>query len=222
VNELLAKIAACVERGKVNAVSTFPPDMKGQDGADELTKKALDEGVSPSDILTHGLVIGMQNIGAKFRDKKVYVPDVLMAARAMKTAMKHLKPFFASGMVKRKGTFVIGTVAGDLHDIGKNIVAMMVEGNGWEVIDLGVDVSAERFVSAVEEHGGQIVGLSTLLTTTMTNMEKTVREIKSIHPQVCCIVGGAPLTNEFALKIGADAYSSDPQGAVDFLNKMAH
>ena len=218
MSELLAKIAVCVERGKVNALSPFPPDMKGQDGADELTKKALDEGFSPSDVLTQGLVAGMQNIGAKFRNNEVHVPDMLIAAKAMKTAMKHLKPYFASGMVKRKGIFIVGTVAGDLHDIGKNIVAMMVEGNGWEVIDLGVDVSAQKFISAVEDHGGRVIGLSTLLTTTMLNMEKTVQEIKAKHPQVHCIVGGAPLTNEFAVKIGADAYSPDPQGAIEFLN----
>jgi methanogenic corrinoid protein MtbC1 len=218
VNELLAKIAVCVERGKVNAASPFPPDMKGQEGADELTKRALDEGFSPSDVLTQGLVAGMRNIGEKFRNNEVHVPDMLIAAKAMKTAMKHLKPYFASGLVKRKGTFIVGTVAGDLHDIGKNIVAMMVEGNGWEVIDLGVDVSAQKFISAVEEHGGRVVGLSTLLTTTMLNMEKTVREIKAKHPQVKCIVGGAPLTEEFAVKIGADAYSPHPQGAIEFLN----
>ncbi len=220
MTEILEKIATCIERGKINLASPFPPDMKGHEGADELTKRALDSGVSPSDILTHGLMIGMRNIGIRFRENKVYVPDVLMSAKAMNTAMKHLKPYFATGEVKRKGIFVIGTVAGDLHDIGKNLVAMMVEGNGWEVIDLGVDVSTQKFFSAVEQYPSCVIGLSALLTTTMMNMEKTIGEIKAKHPRIQCIVGGAPLTYDFARKIGADAYSPDPQGAVDFLDTL--
>lgn len=218
--EILNKIAVCVERGKINTASPFPPDMRGQEGADELTSKAISGGISPSDILTRGLMVGMQNIGLKFRENKVYVPDVLMSAKAMNTAMKHLNPYFATGVVKRRGTFIICTVAGDLHDIGKNLVAMIVEGNGWEVIDLGVDVSSQKIISAIELYPSCAVGLSALLTTTMMNMEKTVNEIKAKYPAVQCIVGGAPLTNDFARKIGADAYSSDPQGAVEFLNNL--
>jgi methanogenic corrinoid protein MtbC1 len=220
MNEILEKIAICIERGKINMASPFPPDMRGLEGADELTAKALESGISPSDVLTHGLMIGMQNIGIKFRENKVYVPDVLMSAKAMNTAMKYLKPYFASGAVKRKGTFVIGTVAGDLHDIGKNLVAMIVEGNGWEVIDLGVDVSSQKLISSIEQYPSCVVGLSALLTTTMMNMEKTVSEIKAKYPTVRCMVGGAPLTNDFARKIGADAYSPDPQGAVEYLNSL--
>lgn len=220
MSEILERIAVCIERGKINLSSPFPPDMKGLEGVDELTARALESGISPSDVLSHGLMIGMQNIGIKFRENKVYVPDVLMSAKAMKTAMKHLRPFFATGAVKRKGTFVVGTVAGDLHDIGKNLVAMIVEGNGWEVVDLGVDVSSQKLIAAVGQYPSCVMGLSALLTTTMMNMEKSVGEVKAKYPAVRCIVGGAPLTNDFARKIGADAYSPDPQGAVEFLNDL--
>jgi len=215
--ELLEKIAKCIERGKVNAVSPYPPDMKGQDGADELVKKALEAGVSPSDILEKALIVGMGAIGQKFSRNEVFVPDVLMAAKAMQAAMKHLRPFFDSGEAKHRGTFVIGTVQGDLHDIGKNLVAMVIEGGGFKVVDLGVDVSPEKFVEAVKNNPGASVGLSALLTTTMINMEKTVKLLKEAVPGTKVIVGGAPLTQEFADKIGADAYSPDPQGALEFL-----
>ncbi len=220
MNELLEKIAHCVEFGKINKTSPYPPAMKGQDGADEYTKQAIEEGIAPDDILKQGLVIGMQKIGVKFRENKVFVPEVLMAAKAMSTAMAHLKPFFLSGQVVRKGKFVIGTVAGDLHDIGKNLVSMMVEGAGWEVIDLGVDTKPEKFMKAIEDNPGCVVGMSALLTTTMVNMEKTVKDIKEKYPQQIVLVGGAPLNDEFRRKIGADFYSPDPQGAIEYINKL--
>jgi methanogenic corrinoid protein MtbC1 len=220
MEEVLQRIAHCIEFGKTDKVSPYPPDMKGLDGADELTKLALDNGISPSDVLTRGLVVGMEKVGKKFRENKVFVPQVLMSAKAMNTAMKHLKPFFRSGEVKRKGTFIIGTVVGDLHDIGKNLVSMMVEGNGWEVIDLGIDVKPEKFIAAVQDHPGSIVGLSALLTTTMVNMESIVQQIHAQAPGTLIIIGGAPVTNEFRAKIGADFYSPDPQGAVEYLNRL--
>lgn len=221
MEELLNKIAHCVEFGKINLASPYPPDMKGQEGADELTKKAIDDGANPDDVLKKGLVVGMQKIGVKFRENKVFVPQVLMSAKAMSTAMEHLKPFFQSGDVKRKGVFVIGTVAGDLHDIGKNLVSMMVEGSGFEVVDLGTDVSSAKFIDAVKSHPGCFVGLSALLTTTMTNMEQIVKDIKAAHPDTKILIGGAPVSEEFKDKIQADFYSPDPQGAVDYLNQMA-
>jgi corrinoid protein of di/trimethylamine methyltransferase len=220
MNELLLKIADCVEFGKINKAAPFPPQMKGLDGADELTKQALEEGVSPQEILTWGLMVGMEKIGIKFRENKVFVPQVLMSAKAMNTAMVHLKPFFLSGEVKQKGKFIIGTVEGDLHDIGKNLVTMMVEGNGWEVIDLGTDVKAEKFVAAAKEHAGAFIGLSALLTTTMANMEKITKAIKEAVPDAKVVVGGAPVNREFCEKIGADAYSPDPQGLVEYLNSQ--
>ena len=218
MSELLAKIADCIEFGKINKAAPYPPQMKGQDGADELTRQAIDEGVLPQDILTKGLMVGMEKVGIKFRENKVFVPQVLMSAKAMSTAMIHLKPFFLSGDVKQKGTFIIGTVEGDLHDIGKNLVSMMVEGNGWKVVDLGTDVKADKFVEAVKENENAFVGLSALLTTTMVNMEKITKAIKEAVPTAKVAVGGAPVNKDFCDKIGADAYSPDPQGLVEFLN----
>jgi methanogenic corrinoid protein MtbC1 len=163
----------------------------------------------------------MGRVGQKFSENKVFVPDLLMAAKAMSAGMAHLKPFFESGQAHHKGTFVIGTVQGDLHDIGKNLVGMVIEGGGWKVVDLGVDVSAEKFLKAVQDNPGAVVGLSALLTTTMINMEKTVKLVKEKVPGTKVIVGGAPLTAEFAKKIGADSYSPDPQGALNFLTSAA-
>ena len=218
MDSLLERLRTCVERGKVSGKSPHPPDMKGQDGADELARQALDAGVTPQDVLSNALIAGMQRVGERFRNREIFVPDVLMSAKAMSAAMAHLRPYFKSDVIKHKGIVVMGTVAGDLHDIGKKLVAMIMEGAGWEVVDLGVDVPAEKFLKAVEEHPGCAVGLSALLTTTMVNMETIIRSIKATSPGTKVIVGGAPLTQDFASKIGADAYSPDPQGAVEFLN----
>jgi methanogenic corrinoid protein MtbC1 len=220
MEELLEKIAYCVEYGKINKNAPYPPDMKDQEGADELTKQALEQGLGAHNVLTQGLVRGMEKIGVKFRENKVFVPQVLMSAKAMSTAMEHLKPYFMSGDVKRKGTFMIGTVSGDLHDIGKNLVSMMIEGNGWEVIDLGTDVKTEKFVEAIKSRSINYLGLSALLTTTMVNMEKTVKEIKAEMHDITILIGGAPVNEEFRNQIGADFYSPDPQGAVEYLNKL--
>jgi methanogenic corrinoid protein MtbC1 len=139
----------------------------------------------------------------------------------MGASMVQLKPFFASGAIKTKGTFIIGTVKGDLHDIGKNLVSMMVEGGGWSIIDLGVDVGSERFIEALKNNPGAIVGLSALLTTTMMNMSEIVADIKEQMPGVKILIGGAPVNDDFCKKIGADFYAPDPQRAVDFLNEIA-
>ncbi len=220
MNDVIEKIGQCVERGKVNKASPYPGDMKGLDGADELTRQALDASVG-ADVILQACNQAMQRIGQRFSRNEVFVPEILMAAKAMHAVMAHLKPFFQSGSVKTKGKFVLGTVAGDLHDIGKNLVAMVVEGNGWEVIDLGVDVKPAKFIDAIQKNPGCIVGLSALLTTTMANMAKTVQEIKSQFPATSVIVGGAPLTMDAAKKMGADGYSADPQGAVAFLSSIA-
>lgn len=218
MNTIVQQISHCIEFGKINLASPYPPDMKGQEGADELTKKALAEGVSPELILNEGFVTGMDRVGKKFAENKVFVPQMLMSAKAMGTAMAHLKPFFTSGDIKRKGVFVIGTVAGDLHDIGKNLVAMMVEGGGFEVIDLGTDVKSEKFIETAKQYPGCFIGLSALLTTTMVNMEKIVQELKAEVPGVKVTIGGAPVNDDFRKKIGADFYSADPQGVVEYLN----
>ena len=220
MENILERLAICVESGKINRTSPYPPSMKDQDGADELARKALEQGFKPDEILEKALIPAMAIVGNKFSRKEIYVPQMLMSAKAMSGAMIHLKPFFQSGETKRKGTFIIGTVTGDLHDIGKNLVAMMVEGGGWEVIDLGVDVSSEKFIKALNEKPEAVIGLSALLTTTMENMKKIVTDIKAKSASSKILVGGAPVTQDYCNKIGADFYSPDPQGAVNYLSQL--
>ena len=192
--------------------------MKGEEGASELTVQALQGGVSPNQILQKALMKGMHRVGEKFGRGEAFIPELLISAKAMNAAMLHLKPFFESGEAKHKGTVILGTVSGDLHDIGKNIVRMVLEGDGWNVVDLGTDTSAEKFVAALKEAPGSIVGLSALLTTTMMNMEKTVQEIKNHAPDTKVFVGGAPLSQEFSDKIGASGYFPDPHSFAKHLD----
>jgi methanogenic corrinoid protein MtbC1 len=220
MEEILEKLLEAVEFGKVDKKSPFPPQLKGQDGSHELTISAIETGIKPKQILENALIPAMERVGKKFSEKKIFVPQMLMSAKAMGASMYQLKPYFASGEIKTKGTFIIGTVKGDLHDIGKNLVAMMVEGGGWSIIDLGVDVGSDRFIEALKNHQGAIVGLSALLTTTMVNMSEIVISIKENLPETKILIGGAPVTNDFCQKIGADFYAPDPQRAVEYLNKM--
>ena len=215
---LIEQISECVENGKVNLASPYPPQMKGLPGADELTRQALDEGIAPADILNLSLVSAMNRVGQKYTENKIFVPQMLLSAKAMSASMAHLKPFFQSGEVKRKGVVIMGTVMGDLHDIGKNLCCMMVEGAGWEVVDLGVDAKPEQFVEALDVHPNAFVGLSALLTTTMVNMEKIITTIRQKYPDTQVAVGGAPLNNDFALKIGANGYGKDPQELITWLD----
>ena len=150
--ELLEELGICIERGKTDKNSVYPPDLKGKDGAVELTRKALDKGMPAQQILNDGMMPGMNRVGVKFREGKIFVPDVLIAAKAMNAAMVLLKPYFISGQVKHKGTMVIGTVSGDLHDIGKNIVKMVIEGGGWKVVDVGVDANPDKFLNAIKQN----------------------------------------------------------------------
>lgn len=217
--EAIERILVCVERGKVDAASPYPPDMKGQEGADELAGRALDSGAGPGELLD-ACDRGMRRIGDKFGRGEAFVPELLMSAKAMKAVMAHLRPFFKSGAVKAKGVFVLGTVSGDLHDIGKNLVGMVAEGGGWEVVDLGIDVKPAKFIEAVESHPGCVIGLSALLTTTLAAMEKTIREIKARFPDCPVLAGGAPLTAESALAMGADGYGSDASQALEALARL--
>ena len=221
MTELLEKLSVCVEFGKIDIKSPYPPAMKGQEGAFELTKSALDSGISPGEILEEALIPAMSRVGQKFSRNEIFVPQMLMSAKAMSSSMMHLKPYYLNGQAKRRGVFIIGTVTGDLHDIGKNLVAMMIEGAGWEIIDLGVDVSADKFMQAADKYPGAVIGLSALLTTTMENMRKTVSSLRGKNPAQKILVGGAPVTAEFCTKIGADFYSPDPQGAVEYLKTLA-
>ena len=220
MNDLIDKLGECVEFGKINQASPYPPTMKGMPGADELTKEALEAGLSPQVILNDALIPAMNRVGNKFTEGKIFVPQMLLSAKAMNSAMKHLKPYFQNGEIRRKGVFIIGTVQGDLHDIGKNLTGMMVEGAGWEVIDLGTDVPAEKYIQALDEHPGAVCGMSALLTTTMSNMQPMIAAIREKHPGTKVIVGGAPLNAEFARQIGADAYGRDPQDDINWLDSI--
>ena len=182
-----------------------------------LTRRGLDEGLDPQELIDRAMIPAMAEAGRRFEDDVFFVPELLSAGRAITAALDVLRPLLVAGEAEFAGRIVIGTVQGDLHDIGKNLVAMVMEGGGYEVVDLGVDVSAEKFMAALEEKPEGIVGLSALLTTTMVNMEKTVSEIKARNADTKVIVGGAPLTDEFAKTIGADAYAPDPQGCLDWL-----
>jgi corrinoid protein of di/trimethylamine methyltransferase len=183
----------------------------------QLVQKAVDEGMSAESILNDGLLRGMGVIGDKFKRDEVYVPDVLIAARAMKAGSELLKPLLAASGVKATGKVVLGTVAGDLHDIGKNLVRMMMEGKGLEVIDMGIDVPAAKFVETAIKENAQILALSALLTTTMGEMQKTVDAANAagIHDRVKIMVGGAPVTENFCKKIGADIYAADAATAAE-------
>lgn len=190
--------------------------IKGdQKSAVDITKAALDQGTEPGTILADGLIAGMNVIGVRFKANEVYIPEVLISARAMKMAMEVLEPKLVEAGVKPFGKAIIGTVQGDLHDIGKNLVMMMLKGAGFDVVDLGTDVAPDVFVEKIKNSDAQLVGLSALLTTTMPAMEKTMQAIREAGVPVKTIVGGAPVTQAYADKIGADGYAADAATAVD-------
>ncbi len=201
---ILNEIDSSVQQGRAKKVK-------------ELVEQALAEGVSAKDILEKGLIAGMSVIGEKFKVNEVFVPEVLIAARAMNAGIGLLKPYLADGSVQAKGKAVIGTVKGDLHDIGKNLVKLMLEGKGLEVVDLGVDVDAETFVQAAINNQADIICLSALLTTTMNEMKNVIAEAerKGIRDKVKIMIGGAPITQAFCDTIGADCYTADAASAAD-------
>lgn len=218
--EILEQIAECVEAGKADAATNIPPGSKDKPGVAEWVDKALAEGVPANVIIDNALLRGMQPIGRKFAANEIFIPEVLIAARAMHAGMNKLKPHLADCDVAGRGVFVIGTVKGDLHDIGKNLVAMILEGAGWKVVDLGVDCACEKFAAAVKEHPGCVIGLSALLTTTMVAMREAVQAIRQQCPDAIILVGGAPVTEGFASEIGATAYAADPAAAVEILDRI--
>jgi len=202
--EILNTISENLQKGKSNAVK-------------ELVREALDKGISAEDILEGGLIGGMDVIGTKFMKNEIYVPEVMLAARAMTAGMEVLRPVLAGAGVQPRGRVVIGTVKGDLHDIGKNLVKMMMEGKGIQVIDLGTDVPAERFISAAMEHEARIIACSALLTTTMPEMKKVVELLKEkgLRDKFTVMIGGAPVTDAYRESIGADIYTPDAGSAAE-------
>jgi len=209
MSDILQKIASNLYKGEDENVAG-------------LVKQALDQKMAPEDILTGGLVAGMDEVGKDFKAGDLYVPEVLIAARAMHAGMHVLRPLLADSDVSSAGKFLIGTVKGDLHDIGKNLVKMMVEGAGFETVDLGTDIDPADFVAAVKEHEPDLLGMSALLTTTMVNMKATIEALEEagVRNSVKIMVGGAPVTKKFAKQIGADAYSPDAASAVDTAREL--
>ena len=201
---ILQEISEKLQQGKTKDIKVLVP-------------KALEEGIPAGDILNDGLLAGMSIVGVKFKNNEVFVPEVLIAARAMKTGTEILKPYLVSADVQPVGTVVLGTVRGDFHDIGKNLVKMMMEGKGLEVIDLGVDVAPEAYVAAAKEHGAGIIACSALLTTTMGEMKNVVDlcVAEGIRDKVKIMIGGAPITDAYCKEIGADAYTSDAATAAE-------
>lgn len=215
------KLAECVVRGHVDANASYPPDLKGLPGVKELVQQAIKEGCAPEDILNKGLVKGMEEVGRRFRENEYFVPDVLISAKAMKAGSELLKPLLAKAGAKPLGTVIMGTVEGDMHDIGKNLVVMMLEGSGFRVVDMGVNVSSEKFQQAVAANpDATVIGLSALLTTTMVNMGKTIQAVKKSKGSVKFMVGGAPVTDSFAKEIGADGFAPDASRAVDVAKQL--
>ena len=204
MSELMNEIGAALEKGKRKLVVQY-------------VQQAIDEGVPAQQILSEGLLPGMDRVGVKFRNNEIFVPEVLVAARAMNAGAELLKPLLAEAGAVSAGKIVLGTVKGDLHDIGKNLVKMMMEGKGLEVIDLGVDVAPEAFVQAAMEHNANLIGCSALLTTTMPVMGEVVKaaEAAGIRDKVKIMIGGAPVTQEFCDSIGADAYTPDAAAAAE-------
>ena len=193
-----------------------------QHAVDRMTKEALDQGFDANTILDDGLISGMAVIGIKFRDNIIFVPEVLVAARAMKAGMAHLDPILSASGIEPVGTVVMGTVKGDLHDIGKNLCIMMLRGAGFVVHDLGVDTKPDEFIDAIVEHGAQVIGMSALLTTTMPNMGKTIDAIEEagMRGDVKVMLGGAPVTQEFADDMGADGYGANAIECVDLAKTL--
>jgi len=204
MSELLGKMAESLIAGKIDEVVN-------------LTKEALDGGAAPADILDQGLLGGMDVVGQRFKAEEMFIPEVLRCAKCMHGAMDILRPLLAETGAEPIGTLIIGTVKGDLHDIGKNLVGMMFEGAGFEVVDIGIDKEPQVFVDAIKEHNAKLIGMSALLTTTMPKMGETINAIKEagIRDQVKILVGGAPITAAFAEEIGADGYASNAASAVD-------
>lgn len=210
MDSILEELSGMIEAGKIDLASPYPAELRGKAGAVELTKKALAENIDPKTILNEGLIRGLNRVGEKFARGEAFIPSMLISARAMSAAMEALKPYLRAGAIEDRGTLILGTVQGDLHDIGKNLVKMVMQSAGWNVVDLGTDVSAEKFIETLKLHKGAIIGLSALLTTTMLAMGEVVRRARVEDPSAKVYIGGAPVSQAFCDQIGADGYFADP------------
>ena len=207
--KLIEEVCAHVIAGHMDKNSPYPPELKGQPGVRELVEACLEEKIGIQDILNDGLIAGMEVVGQKFTDGEYFVPEMLLSAQAMKTGLHMLEPLLVGQNIKKLGTVILGTVSGDMHDIGKNLVGMILEGAGFNVIDLGINTPAEKFVEEAKNHPDAVIGLSALLTTTMIQMQDVVTKLREQNLSNKVIIGGAAVSQKFADEISADGYARD-------------
>lgn len=214
---LIAENVIC---GHVNSQSNYPPEKKGQPGVEELVRQAIEEGISPHDILNKGLIAGMDIVGKRFKNGEYFVPEVLISAKAMKAGMELIRPLLIKGGIQPKGIVILGTVEGDMHDIGKNLVGMMLEGAGFQIIDLGVNVTEQKFLEVAKQYPQAVIGMSALLTITMEKMDSTLKTLRAAGVKNKVIIGGAPVDENFQKRIGADGYGPDAASAVPLVKQL--
>ncbi len=217
---ILESIKHCVVQGHIDAGSKFPKNMEGQEGVRELTRKAIDEGVAVEDILTQGLIPAMTIVGQRYENNEIFVPEMLFSAKAMKSGLELIKPFLLEGSDLILGKVIVGTVQGDLHDIGKNLVCMMLEGAGFEIEDLGINIPAAKFLEAAKNNPKALIGMSALLTVTMKNMKSVIELLRANELDNKVFIGGAPVTPAFAKEIGAEGYAKNANQAVQEAKRL--
>ena len=217
---LIDEIKENVIRGHIDINAKYPPDLKESPGVRDLVQKAVDDGLPVSSVLKEGLISGMEVVGKKFSDGEYFVPDMLLSAQAMKSGMQILEPLLKGEDSKKLGTVIIGTVKGDMHDIGKNLVRMMLEGGGFEVIDLGINTPPEKFVEKAREHPEAVIGMSALLTTTMENMRISIKALRDNGLNNKVIIGGAAASQRFADEIKADGFTRDAAQSVSLVKRL--
>lgn len=217
---IIDEIKENVVRGHLDANSKYPPDLKDKPGVKDLIQKALDDQIDVSKLLREGLIAGMELVGEKFSNGEYFVPDMLLSAQAMKSGMQLLEPLLKGEDTKKTGIVIIGTVKGDMHDIGKNLVKMMLEGGGFQVIDLGINTPPEKFIEKAKEYPHAIIGMSALLTTTMENMRVSIKALKDNGLQNKVIIGGAATSQKFADEIKADGFTRDAAQSVQLVKKL--
>lgn len=218
---LIEQIKESIIKGHSEAGSPFPPDMAGKPGVKEFVQKAVDDDLDIDAIVNDGMITAMEIVGERFTAGEIYVPEMLISAQAMKAGMIILEPLLTERKSKSRGTFIIGTVQGDMHDIGKNLVGMMLEGGGYKVIDLGIDTPPDKFIDAAREHPDAVIGMSALLTTTMENMRNTIQELRKHDCNNKVIIGGAAVSKPFSEEIGADGYAREAPQAVPLVKELS-
>lgn len=218
--EQIERLRELVIRGHLDANAKYPPDLKGQPGVREAVQDCLEAQVPVQDILRNGLIDGMDEVGRRFSSGEYFVPEMLMCAKAMKGGLEILRPHMVGDASYSAGTVIMGTVKGDMHDIGKNLVSMMLEGAGFEVVDIGINTPVEKFIEAAEKHPDALIGLSALLTITMQEMKTTIAGLRAAGFNNRVMVGGAPLSSDYAEQIGADGYAADAGEAVSLAKRL--